>query len=147
MLLDTAGKPTEVGASRHCGGARRAWGKVEKSGTHPVVYSALGSHALYFRPGTYRQERRCWPVVALRVFEAYGVAVDDHVARGRRLAPKVDPVGARAPEWMRFTGSFGETQYLHFPQQTFPYEAGPRGPAFHDLWKRPFAVPRGWPRG
>ena len=48
---------------------------------------------------------------------------------------------------MRFTGSFGESQFLHFPQATFADGAGPRGPAFHDLWRRPFAGPRGWPAG
>lgn len=147
VLLDAGGRPVEVGTSRHCGGARRAWAKVERRGARPVVYSALGSHALYFRPGRYAQERRCWPKEALAVFEAYGVAVVDHAARGRALAPRVVPVTRSSPAWMRFTGSFGESQYLHFPQATFAYGAGPRGPAFHDLWKRPFAAPRAWPAG
>lgn len=147
VLLDAAGRPVEAGTSRHCGGARRAWAKVERRGARPVVYSALGSHALYFRPGRYAQARRCWPKEALAVFEAYGVAVVDHAARGRALAPRVVPVTRTSPAWMRFTGSFGESQYLHFPQATFAYGAGPRGPAFHDLWRRPFAAPRGWPAG
>lgn len=147
VLLDTAGRPVEAGASRHCGGARRAWTKVERRGTRPVVYSALGSHALYFRPGRYAQERRCWPKEALAVFEAYGVAVVDHAARGRALAPRVVPVTRTSPAWMRFRGSFGESQYLHFPQATFAYGAGPRGPAFHDLWREPFRTPAGWRRG
>ena len=147
VLLDAAGRPVEVGASRHCGGARRAWAKVERRGAHPVVYSALGSHALYFGPGRYAQARRCWPQVALAVFDAYKVAVLDHVAGGRPVSPRVVPVTARAPTWMRFGGTFGESQFLHFPQATFASGAGPRGPAFHDLWSRPFAVPRGWPAG
>ena len=150
VLLDAAGRPVEVGASRHCGGARRAWAKVERRGAHPVVYSALGSHALYFGPGRYAQAKRCWPQEALLVFGAYKVAVVDHVgnvAGGRVVAPRVVPVTARAPAWMRFSGTFGESQFLHFPQATFQQGAGPRGPAFHDLWRRPFAVPRGWPAG
>ena len=147
VLLDTAGRPTEVGASRHCGGARRAWVKAERRGTRPVVYSALGSHALYFGPGRYAQAKRCWPKVALAVFDAYNVAVVDHVAEGRRVSPRVVPVTATSPSWMRFRGTFGESQYLHFPQATFPSGAGPRGPAFHDLWRKPFATPRSWPRG
>ena len=150
VLLDATGRPTDVGASRHCGGARRAWTKVERRGTHPTVYSALGSHALYFGPGRYAQQRRCWPKEALAVFDAYKVAVVDnvgHVAEGRTVSRRVIPVTATAPAWMRFRGSFGEAQFLHFPQATFQSGAGPRGPAFHDLWQRPFAEPRSWPAG
>lgn len=145
VLLDPAGRPLELATSRHCGGARRPWTRVERRGARPVVYSALGSHALYFRPGRYRQEKRCWPKEALAVFAAYGVAVVDHAAASRAVAPRVLPVTATAPAWMRFPGSFGESQYMHFPQATFAFGAGPRGPAFHDLWRRPFAAPRGWP--
>ncbi|HUP32169.1 MAG TPA: Vps62-related protein [Gaiellaceae bacterium] len=147
VLLDARGRPAEVGASRHCGGARRAWAKVERRGARPVVYSALGSHALYFKRGRYLQEKRCWPKEALAVFAAYGVPVLDHAAAGRAVSPKVVRVTAARPAWMRFPGSFGESQYMHFPQATFAYGAGPRGPAFHDLWRRPFAAPRGWPAG
>jgi hypothetical protein len=147
VLLDVRGRPTEVGASRHCGGARRAWARVERRGARPVVYSALGSHALYFKPGRYLQEKRCWPKEALAVFAAYGVPVLDQAAAGRAVSPKVVPVTAARPAWMRFPGSFGESQYMHFPQATFAFGAGPRGPAFHDLWRRPFAAPRGWPAG
>ena len=150
VLLDALGRPTDVGASRHCGGARRAWGKVERRGTHPVLYSALGSHALYFGPGRYAQQKRCWPAAALAIFAAYKVAVVDHAAsvrEGRTVAPRVVPVTATSPDWMRFPGTFGEDQYLHFPQAQFKSGAGPRGPAFHDLWKRPFAGPRAWPVG
>ena len=145
LLLDASGRPTEVATSRHCGGARRAWARVERRGSRPVLYSALGSHALYFRPGRYPQEKRCWPEVALAVFDAYKVAIVDHAAAGRAVSLRVVPVTARAPRWMRFPGTFGESQYLHFPQATFASGAGPRGPAFHDLWKRPFAEPRSWP--
>jgi hypothetical protein len=145
VLLDASGRPTEVGTSRHCGGARRAWTRVERRGSRPVLYPALGSHALYFRPGRYPQEKRCWPQVALAVFDAYKVAIVDHAAAGRAVSPRVVSVTAKAPAWMRFPGTFGESQYLHFPQATFASGAGPRGPAFHDLWMRPFAEPRTWP--
>ena len=65
----------------------------------------------------------------------------------RAVSPRVVPVTATSPAWMRFPGTFGESQYLHFPQATFASGAGPRGPAFHELWRRPFAAPRTWPRG
>lgn len=147
VLLDARGRPAEVGTSRHCGGARRSWAKVERRGSRPVVYSALGSHALYFKPGRYLQERRCWPQEALAVFAAYKVPVLDHVARGVALSPRVIRVSRSSPSWMSFPGRFGEDQYMHFPQATFRFGAGPHGPAFHDLWRKPFAVPRGWPPG
>lgn len=147
VLLDAAGRPLEVGTSRHCGGARRAWAKVEKRGVRPVVYSALGSHALYFRPGRYLQEERCWPRHAVLIFEAYKVPIADHAGKGRALSPRVVPVTRTSPAWMGFRGRFGEAQYLHFPQATFSSGAGPDGPAFHELWRKPFAVPRAWPRG
>lgn len=147
VLLDERGRPAEVGASRHCSGARRAWTKVERRGARPVVYSALGSHALYFRPGRYLQERKCWPDVALRIFAAYGVEIADHAARGRVLSPRVLRVTRTTPAWMRFPGRFGEEQHMHFPEATFRFGAGPHGPAFHDLWRRPFAEPREWRRG
>jgi len=147
VLLDARGRPAEVGTSRHCGGARRAWARVEKRGARPVVYSALGSHALYFAPGRYRQEQRCWPKEAVAIFAAYGVPILDHVARGRSLSPRVVPVSRSRPAWMAFPGSFGESQYMHFPQATFMFGTGPRGPAFHALWRKPFAAPLAWPRG
>ena len=81
------------------------------------------------------------------MFDAYKVAVADHAAAGTSVAPRVLPVTAASPGWMRFPGTFGERRYLHLPQATFASGAGPRGPAFHELWKRPFAEPRRWRPG
>ena len=147
VLLDESGRPAEVGTSRHCGGSRRAWAKVEKRGARPVVYSALGSHALYFKPGRYPEEPRCWPKEAVAVFAAYKVPILDHVVRGGALSPRVIQVSRSSPSWMAFPGTFGEDQYMHFPQATFKFDAGPHGPAFHELWRKPFAVPQRWPPG
>lgn len=144
VLLDAKGRPIEVGTSRHCGGARRSWKKTEKRGLRPVVYAALGSHALYFAPGRYPQDAGCWPNEAVLVFKAYKVPILDHVARGRALSPRVVSITRTSPAWMRFTGSFGEQQYMHFPKVTFEFGAGPHGPALHDLWREPFAAVRRW---
>ena len=95
VLLDARGRPVEVGTSRHCGGARRTWAKVEKRGVRPVVYSALGSHALYFKPGRYPQERRCWPKRGgARSSRRTRWRFADHVSRGGTLSPRVVPVSA-----------------------------------------------------
>ena len=148
VVLDAKEKPLLVGTSRHCGGARRDWVRVKRRGTHPVIYVALGSHATYFAPGEIPLDRACWPQVALAVFDAYGVAVDDHVGAGPAVAPAVVLVTAAAPPWMVFAGKWGETQYVHFPNNApFAYGLGPAGPAFHALWRKPLATVLGWPRG
>jgi hypothetical protein len=49
VFLDNSGNPQEVLASQHGAGQNAAWGDVEKSGTHPIIYVAQGSHANYFR--------------------------------------------------------------------------------------------------
>ena len=43
--------PTEMGFSQHSGAERADWDedKLEKKGSHPVVYPGRGSHANYFR--------------------------------------------------------------------------------------------------
>jgi hypothetical protein len=148
VVLDASRKPLLVGTSRHCAGARRDWARVKRRGTHPLVYVALGSHGNYFAPGEYPHDRRCWPKVALAIFQAYGVPVNDHVAAGRTVVPSVAPVTARTPAWMAFPGKWGETQYAHFPNNDpFAFGLGPNGPAFHALWRKPLATVLAWPRG
>ena len=146
VLLDRRGRPETVGVSRHCRGARRAWGSTERRGTHPIVHVALGSHANYFRPGRRAHDPRCWPREAVAVFRAYALPLLDVAARGAVVAPKVVRVTGRSPAWMTFPGSFGETQYVHFPNNDpIAFGAGPRGPAFHALWREPFRTPATWP--
>jgi hypothetical protein len=58
------------------------------------------------------------------------------------------PVTATSPAWMAFAGAWGETQYMHFPNNApFAYGLGPTGPAFHALWRKPVATVLGWPSG
>jgi hypothetical protein len=151
VVLDTTGtspRPLLVAMSRHCSGARRGWARVERRGTHPVVYVALGSHAGYYGAGEIPLERKCWPPAARAIFTAYAVPLRDHVAAGRELTPAVVPVTAASPTWMAFAGRWGETQYVHFPRNApFAYGLGPSGPAFHGLWKRPLQTVLGWPPG
>ena len=49
VFLDGSGNPKTVLASQHGAGQNAAWGDVEKSDMHPVIYVAQGSHANYFR--------------------------------------------------------------------------------------------------
>jgi hypothetical protein len=146
VVLDANERPLLAGLSEHCGGVRRDWSRVPRRGTRPVVHVALGSHANYFTNGAKVLDRRCWPKEARAVFLAYAVPLLDHVAQGRTVDPAVVRVGASSPSWMAFQGTWGEDQYIHFPDVApLRYGTGPVGPAFHALWRRPVATVLSWP--
>ncbi len=148
VLLDTRERPVLLGLSRHCGGVRRPWARVARSGTHPVVFVALGSHANELRAGTTRQALVCWPEAAQAVLTAFGVVPRDVAAAGRRVRPAIVTVTSTRPPWMQFAGRWGEAQYAGFPGvDPLAFGAGPEGPAFHTIWRRPFAEPLTWPSG
>ncbi len=149
VILDRTGRPLVAGYSQHSAGMRRAWAKVPKQGQRPVVYVALGSHANFFGPGEQPLAPPATEQAAINVMKAYGVAVPaDHTGRGRTVRPKLVRVTARAPSWMTFAGSFGETEYLDLPdREPLPAGSGPRGPAFQEHWLRPVADVLSWPRG
>lgn len=147
VILDAKGVPQTAAYSRHCAGARRDWKKVERRGSRPVVYVALGSHANYFRPGRYPQDEKCWPAVLLSIIEQNGQEVADFVAKGRTVRPRVVPVTATSPSWMAFPGTWGEDQFVRILEQVFLYKAGPEGPGLHEAWRKPFAEPLSWPKG
>jgi hypothetical protein len=144
VLLDHEARPLEVAFSRHCAGARREWRRAPRRALRPLVYVALGSHANYFRPGTYPHERRCWPRELRDVVRA--LALVDRTGPGREVRPRLVSVTARTPAWMRFAGTWGEDGYVHFPNNDpIAYAGSPRGPAFHAQWRRPLGEPRSWP--
>ena len=148
VLLDRREQPLLVGLSRHCGGIARTWPRVPKRNGRPLVWVSLGSHANGFGPAVRPQDRGCWPDVALAVYDAYEKPLVDHAARGRTVTPRVIRVRALQPAWMRWPGTWGADQYAGFPDVApFRFGAGPEGPAFHELWRRPVALPLSWPRG
>jgi hypothetical protein len=146
VLLDAGEQPLLVGLSQHCGGARRDWARAPRRGSRPVAFVALGSHANYFAPGRQPLDRKCWPKEALAVYTAYKVPLLDSVARGRTVLPGVARVTAASPSWMAFAGTWGEDQFVHFPGvDPLRFGAGPAGPAFHGLWRKPVATVLAWP--
>jgi len=146
VLLDGRERPILVGLSEHCAGVRRDWAGAPHRGSRPVVFVALGSHANYFTPGKKPLARSCWPKEALAVYDAYKVPLLDTAARGRTVTPGVSRVTAAAPPWMAFAGTWGEDQFVHFPDVApLRFGGGPRGPAFHELWRRPVATVLAWP--
>jgi hypothetical protein len=146
VILDLEGHPLVAALSAHCKGSRRDWALAPKRGPRPLVYVALGSHANYFRPGIHPHDPDCWPRELRDIVRA--LALVDRTAVGRTLRPKLMRVSATRPTWMTFAGSWGETGYLHFPNNApVAYNAGPRGPAFHKQWRKPVAAAMSWPRG
>jgi hypothetical protein len=148
VILDLGGRPLLVGLSQHCEGVRREWKRAPKRGSRPLVYVALGSHANLFEAGTRRLDPRCFTREVITIIEALGEQPVDHAARGPVVRPRLVRVSSTSPEWMRFAGTWGEDAYIHFPaNEPIVYGAGPRGPAFHEQWRRPVADVATWPRG
>ena len=146
VILDLAGRPLVVGLSKHCEGTRRAWPGVRKQGGRPVVYVGLGSHANYFAAGTFKHSPICWPRELRDVVRALNLV--DRTAAGRTVRPTLVPVTATRPSWVRFAGRWGESGYVHFPNNDPIAHAGaPRSPAFQDTWRAPVKEELGWPRG
>jgi hypothetical protein len=149
VIVDLAGRPRVVGLSSHCSGTRRDWARAPKRGSRPVVHVALGSHANFFGAGTHRLDPRCpnTPLL-IEVIESYGAQPVDFTGNGRTIRPRLVRVTGAAPSWMRFAGTWGEDGFLHFPgNEPIAYGAGPRGPAFHEQWRRPVADVLSWRRG
>ena len=149
VILDAGGKPLLAAYSQHRKGKRRAWGAVPRRGPRPLVYVGLGSHANFFGVGEQPLDPRTVEIQVINVMKAYGIAMPaDHTGNGATVRPRLVRVTALTPSWMTFAGAWGETGYLHVPdQEPIPAGAGPTGPAFHAQWRRPVAEAMSWPRG
>ncbi|MCE3287977.1 MAG: hypothetical protein K0S64_1583 [Gaiellaceae bacterium] len=146
VILDLAGRPLVVGLSKHCEGTRRDWSDVRRRGGRPIAYVALGSHANYFEPGAFRHSPVCWPRALRDVVRA--LRLRDRTGAGRVVRPTLVPVIATRPSWMRFAGAWGESGFVHFPNNApIAYSGAPRAPAFQDTWRAPVAEELGWPPG
>jgi hypothetical protein len=151
VVLDEEQTPVEAAYSQHCTGQRRAWAGVQKLGDHPVVYVATGSHANQFAAGPRPISLACYPQAARDFFAAIGVHPHDVVAPPF-LTTLPDPgaierIHDNSPRWLRFPGSWGETQWVHAPAPigTVPFGAGPAGPQLHDVWIDALGTIAGYP--
>ena len=123
LRLSAAREPDEATYAQHSGGERAAWADLEQDdgpdGAVPVVYSARGSHASYFRRGTYPEA----PIVP-----------DQNDAGGPRVRPELVVIGDESPPWAAWPGRWGSTR------ADGPIGANsPPGPHEHGAWRDPLA--------
>lgn len=119
-------EPFEVAFAQHEGGETAAWDahKLERDGTHPVVYSSRGSHASYFGSALYLGRRG-----------DQGFGCDNTDGPSDRIEPEVvvlpdtvdDPDDPLA--WLMFEGRWGERRKGSFN--------GPTGPIAKERWNQP----------
>jgi hypothetical protein len=118
--------PSEVGLFQHGGGEKADWedGKVEKEGTHPVVYPAAGSHATFYDAAVYVENGR----------KGSGVGCDDTSAPLRRLV--VHPIQVPTHPgphsrfaWLTYEGRWGQWEES--------FNNGPTGAQTKARWLEP----------
>lgn len=121
-----ATEPVSVGYAQHEGGERAGWDddKLERVGSHPVVYSSRGSHASYYRSALYLG-RSASEGFGCDLTEGPSIALDPQVVV---LPDAVDDPGDPLA-WLAFRGRWGERQSGAFN--------GPTGPALKERWSAP----------
>jgi hypothetical protein len=121
-------EPHEVILFQHAGGERASWEdpKVQKEGTHPIVYPAAGSHATFYDSAVYIQNGQ----------HGSGVGCDNTTEPLRELRPRAILMPETAPqsgpfEWLTYDGRWGEREK--------GFNNGPTGPQTKTVWREPFA--------
>ncbi len=121
-------EPSEIILFQHAGGERASWedAKVQKEGTHPIVYPAAGSHATFYDSAIYVENGQ----------HGSGVGCDNTTEplRELRLRPVLLPDTAPeqgAFQWLSYRGRWGEREK--------GFNNGPTGPVTKTVWREPFA--------
>jgi hypothetical protein len=121
-------EPSEIILFQHAGGERADWedGKVQKEGTHPIVYPAAGSHATFYDSAVYVENGQ----------HGSGLGCDNTTGPLRELALRPilmpDQVVSKGPfAWTDYYGRWGEKEK--------GYNIGPTGPQTKTQWREPFA--------
>ncbi len=120
--------PSEMILFQHAGGERAGWedSKVEKEGTHPVVYPAAGSHATFYDSTVYVQNGS----------KGSGVGCDNTSEPLREL--RLHPIAI--PTFPTTTGRFKWLTYFgHWGEKEAGFNNGPTGPLTKTQWLEPFS--------
>jgi hypothetical protein len=119
--------PYEIALFQHGGGEKGAWDddKVEKEGTHPVVYPAAGSHATFYDSAIYVENGQ----------GGSGLGCDNTTEPLRRVVPRpvvipTDPPPGSRFQWLTYEGHWGEREKS--------YNNGPTGANTKTQWRKPF---------
>jgi hypothetical protein len=120
-------EPDEIILFQHAGGERAHWedGKVQKEGTHPIVYPAAGSHATFYDSAVYVENGQ----------HGSGLGCDNTTEplRELKLAPILMPEApvSKGPfAWTSYYGRWGEKEK--------GFNNGPTGPQTKTVWREPF---------
>ncbi|HEY5333997.1 MAG TPA: hypothetical protein VIJ21_10665, partial [Solirubrobacterales bacterium] len=120
-------EPNEIILFQHAGGERAHWedGKVQKEGTHPIVYPAAGSHATFYDSAVYVENGQ----------HGSGLGCDNTTEPLRELKPAPilmpeKPVSKGPFAWTSYYGRWGEKEK--------GFNNGPTGPQTKTVWREPF---------
>jgi hypothetical protein len=120
--------PSEMILFQHAGGERADWedSKLDKEGTHPVVYPAAGSHATFYDSTVYVQNGS----------KGSGVGCDNtseplREVRVHPIAVPTFPTTRSRFKWLTYFGHWGEKEA--------GFNNGPAGPLTKKQWLEPFA--------
>ena len=121
-------EPSEMIVFQHAGGERAGWSdsKVDKEGTHPIVYPAAGSHATFYDSTVYLGNGS----------GGSGVGCDKTSPPVYRLPVRpvlvpTFPTVSGPYKWLTYFGRWG--------QKEAGYNNGPTGPATKTQWLEPFS--------
>jgi hypothetical protein len=135
LRLNEDKQPIDALYSAHEGSNVRDWSAMQTDGDHPVVYSALGSHANYFRPGHPRVEVFCQKIVGRikQCIRGRKVIVDLADGNGDVLKPGgYDLAQLAGPV---FIGSYGSGNYVALMRKADVL----RDPRLRPVWRDPLA--------
>jgi hypothetical protein len=121
-------EPGEIILFQHAGGERASWtdGKVQKEGTHPIVYPAAGSHATFYDSAVYVENGQ----------HGSGLGCDNTTGPLRELTLR--PI--LMPNGVVSTGPFAWTSYYgRWGEREKGFNNGPTGPQIKHQWHEPFA--------